>query len=315
MQPINRRGFLANSGGAVASLGALPLASPVFAQTQQPQPEAGERPPAPPRVPLGRTGVNLSRLAMGTGVRGGNRASNQTRMGFERLTALFRHAYDRGITFFDLADTYGTHVYFREVLRNLPRDRITIQTKLWFRYDGNTTPVAEGHRKATALTTLERFRHELATDYIDIVLLHCVTAPDWDRELVPYMEALTEAKRNNKVKVIGCSCHDLRALNKAAECPWVEVILSRINPRGVIMDGQPEEVIAALRKAKDNGKAVIGMKIFGEGRLVSQKDECIRFAQNLGLLDAMSIGFEAPEQIDDTLRLLARHPAAAIRGS
>jgi aryl-alcohol dehydrogenase-like predicted oxidoreductase len=310
MEPINRRSFLTNSGGAVASLGALPLASPLFAGQQ---PQTDERPPAPPRVPLGRTGVNLSRLAMGTGVRGGNRQSNQTRMGFERLTALFRHAYDRGITFFDLADTYGTHIYFREVLRNLPRDRITIQTKLWWQYDGPTRPVAEASRKNVALTTLERFRHELATDYIDIVLLHCVTAPNWDQELVPYMEALTEAKRNNKVKTVGVSCHDLRALNKAAECPWVEVILSRINPRGVIMDGQPDDVVAALRKAKDNGKAVIGMKIFGEGRLVAQKDECMRFAQNLGLLDAMSIGFEAPEQVDDTLRLMARHPAAAIR--
>jgi 1-deoxyxylulose-5-phosphate synthase len=311
MEPINRRSFLTNSGGAVATLGTMPLASPLFNVDQQP---TGERPPVPPQVPLGRTGVTLSRLAMGTGVRGGDRQSNQTRMGFEKLTGLFRHAYDRGITFFDLADTYGTHIYFREVLRNMPRDRVTIQTKLWFRYDGPTEPVAEAHRRRTALTTLERFRHELSTDYIDIVLLHCVTAPDWDRQLAPYMEALTESKRNGKIKAIGVSCHDLRALNRAAESPWVEVILSRINPRGVIMDGQPEEVVAALRKAKDNGKAVIGMKIFGEGRLVAQKDECMRFAQNLGLLDAMSIGFEAPEQIDDTLRLLAKHPAAAMRG-
>jgi len=311
VETINRRRFLANSGGAVASLGALPLASPIFAQDAPP---TVERPPAPPRVPLGRTGINLTRLAMGTGVNGGNRQSNQTRMGFERLTALFRHAHERGITFFDLADLYGTHIYFREVLRNLQRDRVTILTKLWWRYDGTTVPVAEANRRAVALATLERFRHELATDYLDIVLLHCVEAPDWDRQLVPYMDALSEAKRNNKVKAVGVSCHDLRALNRAAECPWVDVILARINPRGVRMDGRPEEVIAALRKAKDNGKAVIGMKIFGEGQLVAQKVECMRFAQNLGLLDAMTIGFEAPGQIDDVLGLMARFPAAAIRG-
>jgi aryl-alcohol dehydrogenase-like predicted oxidoreductase len=300
MEPINRRRFLASSGGAVATLGALPLASNAFALDQP----AGERPPLPPRVPLGQTGINLTRLAMGTGVNGGNRASNQTRMGFERLTALFRHAYDRGIRFFDLADLYGTHIYFREVLRAMPRNEITILTKLWWRYDGPTVPVA----------TLERFRHELATDYLDIVLLHCVEAPAWDRELVPYMEALTEAKRNGKVKAVGVSCHNLQALNRAAECPWVDVILSRINPRGVRMDGRPEEVIAALRKAKENHKAVIGMKIFGEGQLVGQKEECMRFAQNLGLLDAMTIGFEAPGQIDEVLTLMSRFPAAPIRG-
>jgi aryl-alcohol dehydrogenase-like predicted oxidoreductase len=257
----------------------------------------------------------MSRLAMGTGVNGGNRQSNQTRMGFERLVALFRHAYDRGITFFDLADLYGTHLYFREALRTIPRDRITILTKLWWRYDGPTDPAAEGHRRRTALATLERFRHELMTDYLDIVLLHCVEAPNWDQQLVPYMEALTEAKQNRRVKAVGVSCHDLRALNKAAEAPWTDVILSRINPRGVRMDGTPEQVTAALRKAKENGKAVIGMKIFGEGQLVAQRDECMRFAQNLGLLDAMTIGFEAPSQIDDTLTLMARHPAAPMVGA
>jgi aryl-alcohol dehydrogenase-like predicted oxidoreductase len=310
MQPIDRRAFLAKSGGAVACLEGLPLARAAFAD--DPPPAAAQRPPAPPRVALGRTGIEMSRLAMGTGVHGGNRQSNQTRMGFERLVALFRHAYNRGITFFDLADLYGTHVYFREALRTIPRDRITILTKLWWRYDGPTEPVAEGHRRRTALATLERFRHELNTDRLDIVLLHCVEAPAWDRQLVPYMEALTEAKRNRQVRAVGVSCHDLRALNRAAECEWVEVILARINPRGVRMDGRPEEVTAALRRAKENGKAVIGMKIFGEGELVQQRNECMRFAQNLGLLDAMTIGFEAPEQIDDTLTLLARHPAAAI---
>jgi aryl-alcohol dehydrogenase-like predicted oxidoreductase len=317
MEPINRRKFLMNSGGAVACLGAMPLAAPAFAaQPATPAtPERAPAPPAPPRVPLGRTGINLSRLAMGTGVHGGNRQSNQTRMGFERLVALFRHAYDRGITFFDLADLYGTHVYFREALRTIPRERITILTKLWWRYDGPTEPAAEGHRRRAAQATLERFRHELSTDHLDIVLLHCVEAPNWDRQLVPYMEALTEAKRTRQVRAVGVSCHDLRALNRAAEVPWVDVILARINPRGVRMDGRPEDVIAALRKAKENGKAVIGMKIFGEGELVAQRNECMRFAQGLGLLDAMTIGFEAPAQIDDTLALLARHPAAAIANS
>src|SRR5262249_36070553 len=163
--------------------------------------------------------------------------------------------------------------------------RITILTKLWWRYDGPTEPVAEAHRRRAAMATLERFRHELSVDHLDIVLLHCVEAPAWDRQLVPYMEALSEAKRNRQVRAGGVSCHDLRALNKAAECPWVDVVLARINPRGAHMDGTPDEVIAALRKAKQNGKAVIGMKIFGEGDLVRQRDECMRFAQGLGLLD------------------------------
>ena len=126
------------------------------------------------------------------------------------------------------------------------------------------------------------------------------------------MEALTEAKQKKQIRAVGVSCHDLGALNKAAEVPWLDVVLARINPRGAVMDGKTEEVVAALRRIKKAGKAIIGMKIFGEGRLVREKEECIRSAQGLGLLDAMTIGFAAPEQIDEVLGLLAKFPAAAI---
>jgi len=249
---------------------------------------------------------------MGTGVHGGNRQSDQTRMGFDKLVALFRHAYDRGIRFFDLADLYGTHVYFREALRKMPRDKVTILTKLWWRYDGSSEPVAEPYRKKVATSTLERFCHELNTDYIDIVLLHCMTTAKWDQELAPYMEALTEAKGKKKVRAVGVSCHDLGALEKAARTPWVDVVLARINPKGVMCDGTPEQVIDALRRIKKAGKTIVGMKIFGEGKLADRKEECLRFAQGLGLLDAMTIGFHTPEQIDEVLTLLAKYPAAKV---
>jgi aryl-alcohol dehydrogenase-like predicted oxidoreductase len=231
-------------------------------------------------------------------------------MGFEKLVSLLRHDYDRGITFFDLADIYGSHVYFREALRSIPREKIAILTKIWWRYDGPTEPVAEPYRKRVAETTLERFRHELTTDYLDIVLLHCVTTPKWVTQLEPYMDALSEAKDKKQVRAVGVSCHNFEAMEAAAECPWVDVVLARINHRGVKMDGTPEQVTNVLQRMKQNGKAVIGMKIYGEGELADQTDECMRFAQNLGLLDAMTVGAETPEQMDDTLRLVEKYPAA-----
>jgi 1-deoxyxylulose-5-phosphate synthase len=308
MNDIDRRAFLATSAGAAVGLAAA---------TPRARAEVAT-PPAPPQVPLGRTGVTLSRVAMGTGVHGGNRQSDQTRMGFERLIALFRHAYSRGITFFDLADLYGTHVYFREALRTIPRDRVTILTKLWWRYDGPEARASDASRRDMAKATLQRFCHEINTDHLDIVLLHCMMTRNWDEQLGPYMEALTEAKRNGQVRAVGVSCHDHGALIKASQTPWVDVVLARINLRGgagAMMDGTTEEITGTLRRIKQAGKAVIGMKIFGEGRLINRKEECITFAQNLGLLDAMTIGFQAPEQIDDVLRLLARHPAARILNS
>src|SRR5690606_27496619 len=108
-------------------------------------------------------------------------------------------------------------------------------------------------RAQVARSTLERFRHELNTDYLDIVLLHCMTRASWDNELEPYMDVLAEAKERKQVRAVGVSCHDLGALKTAAENPWVDVVLTRINPQGVKMDGTPEEIIDVMRRMKANG--------------------------------------------------------------
>ena len=78
------------------------------------------------------------------------------------------------------------------------------------------------------------------------------------------------------------------------------------------MDGTVPEVVEVLREMKKNGKSVIGMKIYGEGKLAGMKDQCIRFAQELGVLDAMTVGAMTPGQMDETLRLVAKYPAKKV---
>ncbi len=311
MSGIKRRDFLAVVAGAAACLNVNQ--STVEAKSR------GEKIPRPPQVKLGKTGITLSRVGQGTGMRGGNRQSNHTRMGFEKLVGLFQHGYENGITFFDMADFYGTHVYFREFLGRLrkqreksdpdPREKLTLLTKLWWRYDYDDRQAPPpAFQKKSAKMALQRFCHELTTNYIDIVLLHCLQKADWEKRLQPYMEALSEAKEKKQVRAVGVSCHNLGALRAAAESPWVDVILARINPQGRKMDGKVEEVVPVLKRAKENGKALLGMKIYGEGSLAHMKDECIRYAQDSGLLDAMTIGAESCEQMDETLRLLGKYP-------
>ncbi|MCH5374597.1 MAG: aldo/keto reductase, partial [Planctomycetes bacterium] len=267
MSGFDRRRFLAATAGAAA----------VMASSRRLVRASESSPPVPPEITLGKTGVKMSRVGQGTGMHGGNRQSDHSRLGFAKLVALLNHSYERGVTFFDMADLYGTHLYFREALRTIPREKIAILTKLWWRYDGSVEPVAPPYAKGMAKTTLERFRHELNTDYLDIVLLHCVMTPDWPKQLEPYMEAMAEAKDKKQIKAVGVSCHNFQAMDVAAECPWVDVILARINPRGVKMDGTVEDVVGVLRKARENGKSVIGMKIYGEGQLADEKDTCIKF--------------------------------------
>ncbi len=316
MSRINRRSFIGTSVSAAAAgvatqvaIGAKPGGE---RQNRTTDAGADDAPPPPPQMTLGKTGVRMTRLGQGTGVHGGNRQSDQTRMGFSKLVDLFHHAYERGLRFFDLADLYGTHLYFREALRTIPRDEVAILTKVWWRYDGPENDTAADFRGQALRSTIERFCHELTTDYLDIVLLHCLMDAQWTAKMGPYMETLDELKSDGKVKAVGVSCHDFGALKTAAAAPWVDVILARVNPKGVKMDASSEEVVAVLRQAKANGKAIIGMKIFGEGQLANERDACMKFAQGLGFLDAMTIGFEKPEQIDDVLRLMAKYPAAAV---
>ena len=322
MEPINRRRFLGATAGAAAALSAG--SSLRAAEADGPSEtavgnaattDASSAVPPPPMITLGKTGIQMSRLGQGTGVHGGERQSDQTRMGFAKLVGLMRHAYDRGIRFFDLADLYGTHVYFREALKSMDRDKLAILTKVWWRYDGPEDQTSLPERRQMAKTTIERFRHELTVDTIDIVLLHCLTKPGWGEHMQPYMEVLAEEKARGRIKALGCSCHDFGAMETAAVTPWVDVILARINMKGgkeVMMDGSREAVEGVLRKARDHGKAIIGMKIFGEGRLAEQRDACMKYAQEVGLLDAMTIGFHTPAQIDDVLRLMHKYPAAPL---
>ena len=264
-----------------------------------------------PQIKLGNTGITMSRLGFGTGVKSSRKKSAMTRQGFEKFVGLFRHCYDRGINFFDLADWYGSHPYCREALRYIPREKVAIMSKLWWRADSNNPgELSIEHRRRAAQTALDRFQAELQTDYIDILLLHCLVKKDWEEEMKPYMEVLSEAKAKGRIKALGVSCHDFGAMQTAAVLPWVDVMLARLNPYGVKCDSSPEEVHALLAKAKANGKAIIGMKIYGEGQLVDKRDECMRYAQCCGVFDAMTIGAVSPEQIDENLALMAKYPVA-----
>src|SRR5689334_5954843 len=133
MTTIDRRRFLGASASAAVALGSF---GQMRAEDAPSAAAGADAVPPPPVVPLGKTGLEVTRLFQGTGVHGFNRQSDQTRMGFAKLDGLCEHAYDRGIRNFDMADLYGTHVYFRDALRTIPRDEVKILTKVWWRYDG-----------------------------------------------------------------------------------------------------------------------------------------------------------------------------------
>jgi aryl-alcohol dehydrogenase-like predicted oxidoreductase len=244
-------------------------------------------------VTLGSTGIKTSRLAMGTGTVGSGHHSNQTALGVKGLSDLLLNGYDQGLRFFDSADSYGSHEHVAAALKHVPRDKVTVLSKTWAR------------DPATARADLDRFRRELGVDYLDVCLMHCLTEADWTERYKGVMDVLSEAKQKGIIRAHGCSCHSIEALRAAAKSPWVEVDFARINPIGSHMDADPATVVSVLREMKAAGKAVVGMKILGQGDLASRQDEAIKYALSLGVLDAFTIGAESKAQQEDLIRRIA----------
>jgi 1-deoxyxylulose-5-phosphate synthase len=286
---MHRREFLIRSA---AGLGAAWLTSKNVLEALANQP-ALARFSANDIVTLGSTGIKTSRLAMGTGTVGSGHHSNQTALGVKGLSDLLLNGYDQGLRFFDAADSYGSHPHVAEALKHVRRDKVTVLTKTWAR------------DPATARADLDRFRRELGVDYLDICLMHCVTEGDWTERFKGVMDVLSEAKQKGIIRAHGSSCHSIEALRAAAKSPWVEVDLARINPIGSHMDADPETVVGVLRSMKASGKAVIGMKILGQGDLRNRQSEAIKYALSLGVLDAFTIGAESRAEQEDLIRRVA----------
>ncbi len=260
---------------------------------------AGAEKKAQDVVTLGRTGIKVSRLAQGTGTHGYKKSSNQTRqLGEKGLADLLVAGVGSGLRFWDLADGYGSHPHAGLALKSVKRDQVVIMTK--------TSASTEEQMRAD----LDRFRSELGTDHIDIILLHCMLSADWPEKKAGAMAVLSEAKQKGIVKAHGVSCHNLGAMQSAAASDWVEVNLQRLNPAGFFMDGTRDQVVSVLRNMKQKGQGVIGMKILGEGRLRDRVDEALQFALAQDVLDCFTIGAESRSELEDLLR---RIPAASVR--
>lgn len=286
---MQRREFLIRSA---TGIGAVWLTSKTILDAIAAEPSAGKF-SATDTVTLGSTGIKTSRLAMGTGTVGSGHHSNQSALGVKGLSDLLVHGHDQGLRFFDAADSYGTHPHVAEALKHLQRDKVTVLTKTWAR------------DPATARADLDRFRRELGTDYLDICLMHCLTEADWTTRYRGVMDVFEDAKQKGVIRAHGCSCHSIEALRAAAKSPWVEVDLARINPIGSHMDSDPATVVGVLREMKASGKAVVGMKILGQGDLAGRQDEAIKYALSLGVLDAFTIGAESIQQQQDLIRRIA----------
>jgi aryl-alcohol dehydrogenase-like predicted oxidoreductase len=287
---ITRRQFVSTVS---VGTGAVLLGSAAFKLPMTVSP-----PPADPfmQTTLGKTGIKTTLLGMGTGFSGYNRSSNITRAGVAE--PLIRQAFNKGIRFFDCADSYGTHPFTAAALKGFPRESYVLSSKIWVSQGGIPEP-----ERPDADVLIDRFRKELNTDYLDIVQIHCMTDAQWTDKQKKQMDVLETLKAKKIIRAHGVSVHSLEALEAAAESEWVDVIHVRINPYGESMDKKdPAEVTPVIEKLHKAGKGVIGMKLIGNGKFRNDSekiDASLKYVLELGTVNMIIVGFELPEQIDN----------------
>ncbi|MGH3029219.1 MAG: aldo/keto reductase [Gaiellaceae bacterium] len=154
---------------------------------------------------LGRTGVEVSRIALGCGNFGGI-GSAPAFFGAgeseEEALAIMDAAWDLGVALFDTADAYGGGRSERAVGRWLAdhRKRPVVATKVFHSVDGD--PNDHGLGRERILRQIEGSLERLGVERVDLYLVH---EPDPDTPIAETLGALDELVRGGKVGAVGAS--------------------------------------------------------------------------------------------------------------
>ena len=248
--------------------------------------------------------MKVTRLAFGTGTFGGR---VQRELGQDEFTRLVRYAYDCGIRFFETAESYhGMPEMLAIALKGMPRDTYRLMTKYSTPASGDPAP------------KIDQFRKQLNTEYIDILLLHCLRPPTWASDYESLQDGLSLAQHKRIIVAHGASIHGLPALRTIPGNKWLEIAMIRMNHNGTRMDtpemrdvnqqGNVAEVVAHTKKVHAQGMGVISMKLVGEGRFTTaeDRDASMKFALNLGCVDSVTIGFKNTAEIDEAVERMNR---------
>jgi predicted aldo/keto reductase-like oxidoreductase len=285
MNGYSRRDFLKTTiaAGTLASVG-----TPLLAEKRT----------ALDKVTLGKSGVQVTRLAFGTG---SNNGHVQAALGQKDFSSLVAYAYERGIRFFETAESYMTPGMLGEALKPYPRDSYVLMTKV-------TTNEGVDPR--------QRFEEMLRThkaEYFDIMLLHWQHDDAWVGRTKNWQDAIDQLHSKKTILSRGASVHGLPALRQMPGNPWLQVAMIRMNHKGTRMDGPVydegnnpgsiNEVVQHVQQVKQNGMGVVSMKLCGDGTFTQHQDRvaAMRFAFQTAKIDCATVGFKSNQEIDEAI--------------
>jgi len=288
MSPFSRREFLKTgvaAGAAVAGAGSLPL-------------QAANKGAATDLVTLGKSNVQVTRLAFGTG---SNNGEVQYSLGQKDFSKLVAYAHERGIRFFETAEAYMTPAMLGEALKPFPRDSYTLMSKV-------TTDEGVDPRQR-----FESMRRTSQTEYFDIMLLHWQHTDKWVSETARWQDGILAEQERKTIRTRGASVHGLPALRQMPGNPWLQVAMIRMNHNGTRMDGPTwednnnpdhrDEVVEHVKQVKRDGMGVVSMKLVGNGAFTQHSDRqaAMRFAFRNAGVDCVTVGFKSRQEIDEAI--------------
>jgi aryl-alcohol dehydrogenase-like predicted oxidoreductase len=249
-------------------------------------------------VTLGKSDVKVTRLAFGTGTMGGR---VQRELGQDQFTRLVRYAYDRGIRFFETAESYHEmHKMLGVALDGIPRDSYRLMSKVTTR---------EG---VDPMEKIDELRKLANTEYFDVMLLHWQHAATWPHDSMRWQDGILEAQAKHAVVAHGASVHGLPALRQVPANQWLQLAMIRMNHKGTRMDaedydteglGNVSEVVTHVRQTRKAGMGVISMKLVGEGAFTTREDRqaAMRYAFRQAGVDCVTVGYKNTAEIDEAI--------------
>ncbi|TWH79813.1 aldo/keto reductase [Sedimentibacter saalensis] len=232
---------------------------------------------------------NVSKLCYGT-LSLSDLQNNNTE---ENKVKLLNYAYDKGINFFDTAELYDNYNIIKQFIKDKDRVKLNIATKS-YAYD-----------RKSAEYSVNKALEEMNTDYLDVFMLH--EQDNGNNFLGHYqaVERLLEYKQQGIIKHFGISTHRVEAVRDSIMFKEIEFVFPLLNMKGIgISDGTIDDMLQAVKKAKENNKFIMAMKIYGGGHLINQAREAFKFANDLSFVDSIAVGMSTVEEIDANIAYL-----------
>ena len=231
---------------------------------------------------MSRAGLEVSELCFGTLTLG----TIQTNLSPEEGAKAIRRALELGVTFFDTAQSYGSYPHLREGLAGRT-DEVVIASK-------SRQPTYEAMQDA-----VEEALREMNLERIDIFHFHLVRSREDFLRREGALECLVDLREKGVIQAIGISAHAAEGVNAVLDCDEIDVVFPIANKNGFgIVDGTLEDMLQAVKAAKDRGKGLYAMKPLGGGHLIDEIPAAINYLRGLSLFDSISVGMKTPDEVE-----------------